>query len=161
VTTPFADRFAEAETTTIAVDGETLHSLVEIPVHGPASFVVVRVAARSDRPQGLVIDSGDVDLVVETVQTPRITLWSDTSPDSVTVAVDEQGPVTLKVWNSWRRGSVEHAWVGWAAMKLEEREGTTTLSCRDGHGDGDFHDLVVELSPIADQDSGLFTTALH
>ena len=161
MTTPFADQFAEAQSTTIEFDGEVLHSIVEISVDGPITFVVVRVRFRADRPQGLVIDGDSANLRVGEVKAPRLTLWSDTSPPTVSVNISEPGPVTLRLWNTWREDAVEHAWVGWAAMKREDDVGVTTLACRDGHDDGDFDDLVVELTYGLDHDSGLLTTALQ
>jgi hypothetical protein len=161
VTTPFAERFAEAESTTIEVDGEELHSLVHVSIEGPIFLVVVRARSRADRPQGLVVDGGGAELGVEGTVSPRLTLWSDTAPETVVIEIAEEGTVNLRMWNTWRDDSVEHAWVGWAAMKRHDREGVTTLSCRDGHPDGDFDDLVIELSYGASHDSGLFTTALQ
>ena len=161
MTTPFADQFAEAQATTIEVDGELLHSVVELSMNGPITFVVVRLRFRADRPQGLVIDGDGACLTVDEVQIPRITLWSDTAPATVTVSISKPGPVTLRLWNTWRENAVEHAWVGWAAIRKADNVGMTTLACRDGHDDGDFDDLVVELTYGQDHDSGLLTTALQ
>ena len=161
MTTPYADQFAEAQSTTIEVDGEQIHSIVEIPVDGPITFVVVLVRFRSDRPQGLVIDGDGVGLTVGELESPRVTLWTDTAPATVSVTISERRPVTLRLWNTWREDAVEHAWVGWAAMRREDDVGVTTLACRDGHADGDFNDLVVELAHGLDHDSGLLTTALQ
>ena len=161
MTTPFADQFTEAQSTTIEVDGEVLHSVVEISVDGPITFVVARVRCHADRPQGLVIDGDSTSLTVGEVQTPRITLWSDTAPETVSVSISEPGPVTLRLWNTWREDTVEHAWVGWAAIRREDDVGVTTLACRDGRDDGDFNDLVVELTYGPGHDSGLLTSALQ
>ena len=161
MTTPFAEQFAEAQATTIEVDGESLHSIVEISMVGPTTFVVVRVRFRTDRPQGLVIDGDRVSLTVGEIQAPRVTLWSDRAPTTANVSITEPGPVTVRLWNTWRNDAVEHAWVGWAAMRREDDAGATTLACRDGHDDGDFNDLVVEVTYGHDHDSGLFTTALQ
>ena len=161
MTTPFADLFASAESTSIEIDGEVLHSVISVELDGPLELEVVRVRCRSDRPEGIVIDGGDRPLRVGSVESPRITLWSDTAPGTVTVSITEPGPLSLRVWNTWRDDGVAHAWVGWAAMKRSDEGGVTTVSCRDGHADGDFEDLVVELNRESTQDSGEFTTALQ
>lgn len=161
MTIPFAEQFAKERSTTIEIDGQELHSLVEISLDGPVTMVVVRVASRADRPQGLVLDGGGASLEVGTLIVPRVTLWSDTAPETVSVSIVEAGPVDLRIWNTWRDGAAEHAWVGWAAMKRRDDDGVTILSCRDGHHDGDFGDLIVELSHGASHDSGVLTTALQ
>ncbi len=147
MTTPFADRFAAAESSSIVVDGEAIHAMVEVPVEGPATIVVARVQARTDRPQGLVIDAGSRTLRVGVARSSRFTLWSDTAPEMVALSLAERGPCTLKLWNTWRDDLAEHAWVGWAAIKSDDRDGVVRLRCRDGHDDGSFDDLVVDVRP--------------
>ena len=161
MTTPYAEMFAEAESTSIEVDGEMLSAIVELAIEAPLTFTVSRIESRADRVQGLVIEVVGAELSVGQTRAPRLTLWADTAPEIVTLNVDRPGRFMLRLWNTWRDGGAAHAWVGWAAIRRHDVAGTTTLACRDGHDDGDFHDLVVEVTYGPGQDSGVLTTALQ
>lgn len=142
---PFADHFIDTQKSCIEHDGELLHSIVEIPLVGPCSFTVTRVTAHSDRPEGLVLDAESSRLTVGNRSETRLTLWSDTAPERVEIELTDEGPIVLRAWNTWRDAGVEHAWVGWAAIRRRDHDGIVTLECNDGHPSTDFDDLVVEL----------------
>lgn len=160
MTAPFAEQLARSRSTSIEIGGELLFSVVDHTLDAPLTVVVTRLRCCPDRAQGLVIDGGSARLTVGMVNATRLTLWSDTAPEKVAVDVREHGPVTLKMWNTWRDGSVAHAWVGWAAIKREEDESSLILSCNDGHESGGFDDLVVAVE-TSDHGSGTFTTAVQ
>ena len=161
MTTPFADLFAQAESSTIEVDGEVLNAVVELSVVAPLIFTVVRTGSRSDRAQGLVLEAIGTNLRAAGTEARRVTLWSDTAPETVTLEIGEPGRFTVRAWNTWRDDDIAHAWVGWSAMKRRDENGMTILACRDGHEDGDFDDLIVELTYGPGDDSGVLTTAFQ
>ena len=145
----------------IEVDGEVLNAVVELSVVAPLTFTVVRTVSRSDRAQGLVLEAVGTNLRTAGTDASRVTLWSDTAPETVTLHISGPGRFTVRAWNTWRDDDVAHAWVGWSAMKRRDENGVTTLACRDGHEDGDFDDLVVELAYGPGEDSGTLTTAFQ
>lgn len=158
---PYAELFAESRARKIEIADGQLYAMVELTVPAPISLNFVRVVARADRPQGLVIDTTGHPVSVETCELERVILWSDTAPTKVALDIDGPGPVTLRLWNTWRDGDTAHAWVGWAAIKLETEGSALTFRCSDGHDDGGFDDLVIEVDTVDDQTSGLLTSALQ
>jgi len=95
------------------------------------TIAVSRVAADSDRPQGLVLDA-DHPLEVGGAQATRIVLWSDTAPETTDVVTTEAGEIRL--WNVWRDGDLIQSWLGAASMTVDDHGDDLGLSCRDGHG---------------------------
>ncbi|MFQ5557057.1 MAG: hypothetical protein ACE5GB_06065, partial [Acidimicrobiales bacterium] len=143
----FAERFLEGETTTIEHDGDTIHSVIELPVERGGRIQVERISTGSGRPQGVVLGIERGDLRVGDVTSRRITLWSDTAPERVEVVVAAKRPTIVRAWNTWRDDeAAESAWLGWAAMRSERIDDQTVrIACSDRFEPPDFTDLVVDI----------------
>jgi hypothetical protein len=134
--------FEQAGTDTISHRGRIVKSIVRIPVGDGAVVTVERRQVGADRPQALKLglDKGVFD--VNGHREPVVALWSDTSPDKVTLTVRGEAR-TLEIWNAWSLGGVDSSWIGNAGMVTRNTDGGQLLQCSDGVGPAGYTDLVA------------------
>lgn len=142
--TTLADRFEQAGTDVIELDGEEIRAVARFPVRNGARLRVHRLGCTAARHQALKLVANDGTLLVNDAEAPAVTLWSHTAPRDtmVTVVGDE---VTVDIWNAWTYGGVEHSWIGNAGMVLTGSDRGYTIRCSDGVGPVDFDDFVVAI----------------
>ncbi|MFZ5638568.1 MAG: hypothetical protein ACOY82_18470 [Pseudomonadota bacterium] len=143
--------FQKAQSSTIEVNGRTVHSILKINMmRNQQSFQLKRLSAKAAPEQGLRIkvDKGNVE--VNGQLHPEVILWASTSPDVVIIKVHARPGAELKFWNVWKIDEIIQAWVGNAGIAVEEAERIVTLRCSDGSGEIDFSSLVIEIEEIAE-----------
>ena len=139
--------FAEQEASQIDWNGP-LYSLYEISNHTDR-LAVHFLSRASELRQGIRLKARGGQLLVNGSLMSDVVLREDSAPNPVHVEVRWTGKATrsLRVWNCWDVNGVMHAWLGNAAMRVEQAShGETILRCSDGHGEPDFRDLVVRIS---------------
>ena len=147
-----SSRFSIAQSSTIEVDGEPVHSVVRVELPPQAVLQLSRVSANAIRPQGIVVELSasaktGARLECNAACAERLTVWSHTAPDHVEIAVNTDRRATVCIWNTWRDPDGDHAWVGWAGMRRHMfADGRARLECSDGHPPGSFDDLVVDIT---------------
>lgn len=147
MTEDLSDRFAEERATRIYVDGP-VDSIVDLP-ETTSRLTVKLVAAEGRLPQGLRLKVRGGSLIVNGVTLSDAVIWEDTAPDIVELRVrwGRGAARSLRAWNVWRVGEVQHAWTGNAGMRVSQvGEGEMELRCSDGEGDADFTNLIVLLT---------------
>jgi hypothetical protein len=141
--TDLATRFAESGSDVIEVDGQEVQPIVTLDV-GPGDILeITRLTANRQRPQALRLAVKTGELIVSSTTASEVALWTTTAPRKARVRIDASEPTSLDVWNAWRFGGLEHAWIGNAGMVIHSDRGRYTLQCSDGIGPVDFTDLVV------------------
>lgn len=137
-----AELWVEEGAEAVEIDGELVHAAVTVDLDVDSVVTLRRIAASSDRRQGLALDA-DTALSVNGIDKPRLVLWNDSAPDEVEVKA-VAGRLTL--WNVWETDGAVHAWVGAAGIVLDtDDEGVTRLRASDGMGEFGV-DLEVEIT---------------
>lgn len=142
-----SDLFAERQTNVLEWDGGLVYGLYEFP-RIPRRFTVDFISSKDDPVQGLNFKMRGGVMSVDGVETDDLLLWRDTAPDQVDVVVHtrSKAKASLKVWNVWRGGSdVTQAWLGNAAIRVDEKGDRVDLHCSDGDGPPTFDDLIAFL----------------
>ncbi|MCY3968153.1 MAG: hypothetical protein OXE93_05770 [bacterium] len=144
-TSAFSQAFAEG-IGSLQYEGQEVRPLLLLAVNENSKIRVHRVGARADRRQALKLAAVNGTLELEGISAEIISLWCDTSPETVELLV--QGPQVrrVEVWNAWDLGGLETAWLGNAGIILEATQKHLTLHCSDGIGPPSFSDLTVEIS---------------
>ncbi len=160
-----ADRFRTQRTERIRVDGNEIHSLLELDLAAGDVIEIVVEQRHPSTPQGVAITS-DGDLrVVEVVpgQSPfddeaSTDLAIDcTDLDAVVLQAvagddDEDHRHRVRLWNTWSIDGGAQAWTGNAGIVIEDLELPKSAHrrlrawCSDGLGNATFDDLVVVLT---------------
>jgi hypothetical protein len=144
MTALLADRFADAQSPVIDLDGDRVFAVYEfdrLPEH-----LIVRFITAKDLPvQGILLKIRGGLLEANGTEASDLLLWRDTAPKEVEIRVARKGAKSsLKVWNTWRVGrDVTQAWLGNAGMRVEASERQVRLRCSDGVGPVCFGDLEV------------------
>lgn len=125
--------------------GQTVHSLVRLPVQDRTRINLTRLATSDTRAQALKISLDRGELRANGVLAPTIAIWSHTAPDSCTIDVVGKRARSIDIWNSWSLDGVDSAWLGQAGMLLESDGPRHVLRCSDGLGEPSFTDLVVRV----------------
>lgn len=144
-------RFAESGGRPIDVDGRWVRPTYEIAgLDVQSELSVKREAVKSLRPEGLRLKALDGELNIEGMTYNEVVLWSDTSPEIVTVQFKPAtlGVMGVRIWNVWRdQMGVMQAWIGDAGMIVDEiAKDLMVLRCSDGFAPPDFSGLVVRIS---------------
>ncbi|MDH3753003.1 MAG: hypothetical protein OEU32_03940 [Acidimicrobiia bacterium] len=135
--------FGESGSEIITHENRTVRAFVRIEVPARATLEITRLTASRRRPQAMKISANVGELVVDGSRAPTIALWADTSPRKVLVTIDNDERTTVDLWNAWRYGGADHAWLGNAGIVVQAEADHYTLQCSDGVGAVDFTDLVV------------------
>ncbi len=138
-----ATRFAESGSEVIDVDGQDVRQLLTLTVQPGDVLEIARLTANRQRPQALRLATHTGELIVSSTTAAEVALWTTTAPRKARARVDASEPTSLDIWNSWRFGGLEHAWIGNAGMVIHSDRDRYTLQCSDGIGPVDFTDLVV------------------
>lgn len=138
--------FAAQNTDTVHHRGRIVKAVVRIPVSDGATLIVRRRGVGAPRPQSLHLALGSGTIEVEGQQGAEVVLWSNTSPEEVTLTIHGEAATILEVWNGWSMGGVDNAWIGNAGIVTKNTSSGTVLRCSDGVGEPDFSDLEVEIS---------------
>ncbi len=141
----FSNRFADG-VNSIRYHRHEVRPLLLLAVDANSRIKVQRIAARTDRRQAIKLAAVNGTLEAAGVTSEVISLWSDTSPETVELLVHGSQVRRVEVWNAWDLGGLETAWVGNAGIILESAEKHLTLHCSDGIGEPSFSDLVVRIA---------------
>lgn len=145
-----AERFQASSGAPIDLDGERVLMLYEMPSLAGAWGCTISLRGDAARPQGLHLKARKGKIVVNEQELTEATLWVDSAPPVVPIAVipdQDAVPANLRLWNQWRdRAGTTHAWVGNAGMVVRLGEDETVLRCSDGHGAARFTDLIATIS---------------
>ena len=147
-----SDLFEEARASCVEWDGEPLFALHEMPA--PSGFLVEFLRSKPAPVQGLNLKAYGGVLRINDVEARDMLLWVDTAPERVTVTFKPRKGrnAILKIWNIWRGKmgghDVTHAWLGNAAMRVEQAADgkQLLLRCSDGEGPVDFGDLEARVT---------------
>ena len=140
------DRFERSDSATIEHEGQTVRQIHRLDLAEGGRLQVRIVSHKADPPQTLNLDLENGSFLVEEQETPSVLLRTDTAPERTELVARVPGPTTVTIYNGWIGAQDEsHAWFGEAGMVLDDKSGTITLRCSDGHDAPDFTDLVVEL----------------
>lgn len=143
-----ADRFVAEEGGPVELEGKLVHSIYRRQLREGMRVRVVRCSAAPAGPTaGLRLKLHRGRLRVGTETLADIVLWSDTSPEQVTIECEPAGGrAELRAWNCWRdEQGVMQAWLANAGMLVQEEGDVVILRCSSGPGGVSFGDLVVEL----------------
>lgn len=143
-----AQRFIESASDIITVDGHEVRAVFEIDIAPGDLLEITRLTASRQRPQAIKFGVPTGDLVVSSTRARSISLWNTTAPRKVRVRAEVDEPTTVEVWNAWRFGGLDHAWIGNAGMVASTEGRRATLQCSDGIGKVDFTDLVVTIEHL-------------
>jgi len=145
--TNLAALFADQRASQIDWDGP-LFSLYEVPT-GVEHLTIEFSSVGSELRQGVRLKARGARLTIDDVEDTDFVLWQDTSPRHVEVDLrwSARGARSLRIWNTWVRDGVAHAWLGNAGMRVDdEGQGRYLLRCSDGAGEPTFDDLVVAVT---------------
>ena len=127
--------------------GQIVRRLVSLPIT-PKRPVPVNLSfmhAGKRWRQGIHVETDDM-IEVLGARSPKIILWQDTAPETLTLTCSSKSGV-LRVWNIWDtgNGSVESLFncCGIVLKSLSPRK--WELRCNDGYPDDDFADLIVQI----------------
>lgn len=146
----FADLFESERKSCIVWGGSPLYSLFDLPT----SVVRLRIefkSARSDYRQGLRLKVRGGLLELNSVKSRDFAIWQDSAPLSFDVGVSwgKSQSRSIRFWNCWEVGGVQHAWTGNSGMRVSEgSDGRFLVRCSDGVGGPDFGNLVVVLEGV-------------
>jgi len=148
VTNSLAAAFSKGNGRKVTWKGQTVESVIEIPVQDGDRIMLTRLTSSTTRAQALKlgIDKGELRANGVLMQTAAI--WTHTSPLEIQIDVVGRRAKSVDVWNSWSSDGVDSAWLGNAGMVVERTSSITTLRCSDGLGDPTFDDLVVKLEIV-------------
>lgn len=144
--TDLASMFAAQQSSKIDWHGP-LYGLYELPT-STQHVILSFASSNSNFRQGLRIKIRGGELTIDGVTASEFVLWRDTAPPAVDVEVSwkAKGARSLRIWNCWEHNGVMHAWIGNAAMRVDDvGAGTVRLRCSDGEGNPDFDNLVAEV----------------
>ncbi len=167
-----ADRFRTQRTERIRVDGNEIHSLVELEVSSGDVIEVVVEQRHAGTPQGLTITSdGDLEIVEVSPTQPALDGQASTDLavdctelDAVVLRAiagaddDDEHRHRVRLWNTWSIDGGTQAWTGNAGIVVEDLELPESADrrlrawCSDGLGNATFDDLVVVLTIGPDPD---------
>ncbi len=85
------------------------------------------------------------------VKSRDFVIWQDSAPLSFNLGVSwgEGQSRSIRFWNGWEVGGVQHVWTGNSGMWVSEDPGGGFLvRCSDGVGSPDFGNLVVVLEDV-------------
>ncbi len=136
------DRFEQARTPSVEVDGTAVWAIYEIPL--PVSRGRIRfLSDNGGRAQGIALAANGSALRVNDVTGASFRLWTDTAPPAILFeVVDPMKLERLRVWNVWRmRHGAEDAWTGDFGMVVEPDDDSLLVHCSNGLGALDFSDL--------------------
>jgi len=116
-----------------------------IKADAESQFAIVFESTRSDWLQGIGITTDGTINANGNIFSKAIVLWENTAPTVVDFTIQSKKG-EFWVHNVWDAGNgVLNAWVGGAAMILEELDHGRRYRCNDGRSDDDFDDLVFRL----------------
>lgn len=149
-TKALADIFADARASCLEWDGEPAYAIYEMAA--PSAFDVEFFSATDTPIQGLTLKVYGGVLAIDGVEAPEMVLWRDTAPDRVPVTVRPEPRLNprLKIWNVWRGNVGGHyvtqAWLGNAAMRVDQSKCGLSFRCSDGEGPVNFGDLTTKIT---------------
>jgi hypothetical protein len=131
----------------INVDGRELYAVLNKKSEGLKAIQIRRISSSTIPVPGLCLQGNGVQFLVNNQILKDVVLWTDTSPDFVKVnIVSGKKNGEIKIWNCWRDSlGVTQAWLGNAAMNVEEKSGVLKVSCNSGPNELKFMDLIFEL----------------
>lgn len=142
-----AKLFQQSLGTPIHVDGQELYAIINKKSEGVKSIQIRRISASTVFVPGLCLQGKGIQFFVNSQTLKDVVLWADTSPKSVKIdIVSCKRHGEIKIWNCWRdKLGITQAWLGNAAMKVEERSGIIKVFCNSGPSELEFKDLVFEM----------------
>lgn len=152
MTEKLADLFAAARSPSIGWEGSPAYAVWEIdPL--PQELAVTFLSAKAEPVQGLTVKVDQGTIRVNGEESPQITLWRDTAPDTVHLLICAEPGAKLKIWNIWRGSvgghDVTHAWLGNSGMRTDVSSSVeTVLRCSDGTAEVNFEDLTVRVTSV-------------
>jgi hypothetical protein len=77
-------------------------------------------------------------------------LWTDVAPRVVLIRCLTKKPTELRIWNCWRdERNVMQAWIGNAAIEIEEKVGGACRLRCNSRNELTFDDLVLDVESLA------------
>lgn len=131
----------------INIEGQELYAVLNKKSEGVKTIQIRRISSSTVPVPGLCLQGKGVQFLVNNQTLKDVVLWADTSPDIVKIDVvysKKQGEI--KIWNCWRdKSGITQAWLGNAAMKVEEKSDVLKVVCNSGPNELEFKDLILEL----------------
>jgi hypothetical protein len=147
-----AELWDETTGPTVQYDGLTVHGVVFKHVEKAGRFIVRFIKAVHTPMQALRIDIDPGKLLIEEIESAKMILRLDTSPDTIEVVYrPHRDGSRISMYNAWinEDGGID-AWLMNFGMLLEEAGNKMTLHCSDGRGEPTFDDLIAEIEFLAD-----------
>lgn len=144
--TTLSEKFQNSMGMPVEIEGRNAYPIYVLELEKEKQVTVKWVSTHSKLKQGMQIKIDKGILEVNGTKLSNIILWEDTSPDLVQIRCIPKKNAKLKIWNVWEVDGVIQAWVGNAGMVISDSYHQVRLSCSDGSGDVNFHNVVVELA---------------
>ena len=152
MTTTLAGAFRSGSGRQTQWRGQTVHSVLSIPVVEGDTIEVQRIGSSQVRAQALKLGLDRGDLRANGLLVPTVAIWSHTAPEIVTLQVVGRRARSVDIWNAWSSGGVDSSWLGNAAMTVDHDGAKVpdrwVIRCSDGLDEASFDDLIVELRVI-------------
>lgn len=134
---------------TVTYKGRLLVRLDRFPVVDGERIRIVFEHVGSRWSQAVRLRS-DTSLEIDGDEAKDFALWFDNAPAEI-ICTCRSKVGEIRVYNAWDsgKGSVD-AWIGHAAMIVEELPNGRRYRCNDGYPDDDFDDLVFRIERIVE-----------
>ncbi len=130
----------------IEIDGRIILPSFKFKLESGRKELTVRRLKSSSAPvSGLRIKAVKGEIEVNGQVHPEIILWSDTSPEIVSLIVKSRSGCELRMWNVWRYEGGVQAWIGNAGIVINKLGDSVRLECSGGSEGVDFLALIVEI----------------
>lgn len=141
--------FQRARGAPIEMNGRIILPIFQMKLPpGRRKFLVRRLKSSSASVTGLCIKVVKGEVEVNGGLYPEVTLWADTSPETVSLSVLSKSSCELKIWNVWRADDLVQAWVGDAGLVVSQTEKSIRLECSGGDEGVNFSALVVQIDQV-------------
>ena len=147
-----AELWGDTKGSIVEYQGLTVHAVVFKQVKTRGRFIVRFFKAVHTPLQALRIDIDPGKLLIEEIESAKMILRLDTSPDTVEVVYrPHRDGSRISIYNAWiNEDDGVDAWLMNSGMLVEETGNKLTLRCSDGRGEPTFDDLVVEIEFLED-----------
>ena len=127
--------------------GRLVHSIFSILIKaGIQKCEFRRLRADFKKPSGMHFKCVGGMIEIDDFKTKQMTLWADTSPECSHFDIHAKKDCVLKIWNKWRVGNSEQAWLGNSGMMITAKNSGLMFECSQGFSEVDFSAFVAELT---------------
>ena len=142
-----SDLFQLSKGKPVDYGGRLVHGIFSISIKaGNQKCEFRRLRADLEKPSGMHFKCAGGMIEINDFETKQMTLWADTSPECTHFNIRAEKNCVLKMWNKWRFGNSQQAWLGNSGMIITAKNSDLKFECSQGFGDVDFSAFVAELT---------------